>query len=410
MFTMALLTLSVCTLAAAPADTNVPAGAGPIDRISGYVAGEGRLFFQSPQFAGQRDEDVSLSAQPEYYHRWSGGPSLTFTPFGRVDSADPERTHWDIRELSYLSPFDDGFFRIGVSRVFWGATEFVHLVDVINQTDWIEHIDGEDKLGQPMAEFSMTKGWGTVEVFGLPYFRERTFPGVNGRLRQGLLVDTDHPLFRSPSGRRNFDLAARYSRSFGGVDVGIYVFRGTTRTPFLVPSTLLDPNGPGPSRLIPFYEQSTQFGMDLQWATGNWLWKFEGLRHAGWFKPYVAATGGLEYTFWGVAGSKTDFGVLAEYAYDQRGDDATTTSIFDNDLFLGMRLTPNDVANTQFLAGIMQDLGESESVLSIEASRRFGSQWRLTLETWLFLSAPQHSLLYDLRRDNFLRAELAYCF
>jgi hypothetical protein len=223
-------------------------------------------------------------------------------------------------------------------------------------------------------------------------------------------VDTDHPLFRSPSGRKNLDLAARYSRSIGSLDFGIYVFHGTARTPYLVPSTTLDPNDSGPLRLIPFYEMSTQFGTDLQWASGNWLWKLEALRHSGWFKPYVAATGGVEYTFWGIAGSKTDFGVLAEYAYDQRGDEATTTSTFDNDLFLGMRLTPNDVANTQFLMGMMQDLGESETAMSIEASRRFGSQWRLTLEAWFFLSAPEHSLLYDLHRDNFLRAEMAYCF
>jgi hypothetical protein len=75
-----------------------------------------------------------------------------------------------------------------------------------------------------------------------------------------------------------------------------------------------------------------------------------------------------------------------------------------------MRLTPNDVAGTQLLVGLMQDLGESESVLSVEASRRFGSHWRLILESWFFLAQPRDSILYDLRDDDFARLELAYYF
>ena len=407
MYAALLLVLGAWTLSAEP---NSPKRYEPIDRISGYLSGEARLFLQDPLYPGQRDQDVSFAAQPEYYHQWKDGTALTFTPFGRVDSADPERTHWDIRELNYLYPRDDWFFRVGVARVFWGATEFVHLVDIINQTDWVEHIDGEDKLGQPMVEFSITKDWGTLDFFVLPYFRERTFPGRQGRLRPDPVIDTDDAIFRSPSEQRNIDIAGRYSRSFGSLDFGIYAFRGTGRTPLLVPSNYLDPNAPGPIRLVPFYEQMTQVGTDLQWATGNWLWKFEALYHSGYLDPYFAATGGFEYTFWGIAGSKSDLGLLAEYAYDQRGDDITTTSIFDNDIFLGMRWTPNDTANTQFLAGIMQDLGESENLLTIEASRRLGSHWRLILEAWFFFSAPEDSLLYYIRDDDFVRMELAYYF
>lgn len=405
-----LCALGAWTLNAAGADTNQPREAGPIDRISGYVSGEGRWFSQPPHYSGQEEQNASLAAQPEYYHQWTGGSAFTFTPFGRIDSADPERTHWDIRELNYLYPYDDWYFRLGIARVFWGSTEFVHLIDIVNQTDWIEHVDGEDKLGQPMVEFSMTKDWGTVDFFILPYFRERTFPGRKGRLRPEIVVDTDAAIFRSPSAEHNIDVAGRYSRSFGGLDFGIYAFRGTGRNPLLVPSSFLNPGDASPLRLIPFYEQMTQVGTDLQWATGNWLWKLEALYHSGYLDPYFAATGGVEYTFWGALGSKTDFGLLAEYAWDQRGDDVTTTSVFDNDVFLGMRLTPNDVANTQFLAGVMQDLGEAERVLSIEASRRFGSHWRLIVEAWFFLSAPANSILHDVRRDDFVRTELAYYF
>ncbi len=378
--------------------------------LTGYVSAEGRWFFQDPLFPGQEDNNASLAAQPEYYHQWANGSIFTFTPFGRIDSADSERTHWDIRELYYLYPKDWWSFRFGIARVFWGATEFVHLVDVVNQTDLVEHIDGEDKLGQPMLQFTASRDWGTLDIFILPYFRERTYPGREGRLRPELEIDTDHPLYKNTSEERAQDLVIRYSRTVGDIDFGVYYLKGTSRDPLLVPSDYLDPNDPGELRLIPFYDRVDQFGVDAQWATGNWLWKFEGLYRSGYLDPFFAAVGGLEYTFVGFAGGKTDVGLLAEYAYDQRGDDPEMTSIFDNDAFFGLRLSPNDMASTMVLMGVMQDLNDAENAVIVEASRRFGTHWRLSLDAWLFCNVAENSVLHDLRDDSFLRMELAYHF
>ena len=177
---------------------SLPAASGGRSGLTGYVAAEGRLFFHDPLFADQEEHNASLVAQPEYYYQWESGGLFTFTPFGRVDSADSERTHWDIRELYYLHAQDWWSFRFGLARVFWGATEFVHLVDVVNQTDLVEHIDGEDKLGQPMLQFTASRDWGTLDIFVLPYFRERTFPGQEGRLRPALVIDTDDAVYREP--------------------------------------------------------------------------------------------------------------------------------------------------------------------------------------------------------------------
>ncbi len=375
--------------------------------VSGYVSAEARVFFTDPLYAGQEEHDVSVAAQPEYYHQWENGASFTFVPFGRLDSTDPERTHFDIRELNYLYRQDNWYFRLGIGKVFWGATEFVHLVDIINQTDLIEDPDTEDKLGQPMVQFSISPSWGTVQFFMLPYFRERTFPGRKGRLRLPTLIDTEHPVYENTSEQRNVDIALRYSRTLGGADLGAYFFHGTNREPWLLSPELIDPNDTDTSRVIPFYEQINQIGADLQYATGNWLWKFEGFYRSGYVDSFFAATGGVEYTFFNVAGSNTDVGVLAEYAYDDRDFDA---ALFQNDAFLGLRLAPNDAAGTQVLFGYGQDLDASENAMRIEASRRIGSHWRLSLEAWLFLNAEPGSIQHSLRDDDFVRLELAYYF
>ncbi len=409
-----VLSVALLTLLAANAlgDARDPCDAthGARGELTGCVSVEGRGFFEDPLYREQEDNNGSLAAQPEYYYQWENGSIFTFTPFGRIDSADSERTHWDIRELYYLYPRDWWSVRAGVGRVFWGATEFVHLVDVINQTDLVEHIDGEDKLGQPLFQFSASRNWGSLDVFILPFFRERTFPGREGRLRPGLVIDTDHAVFESTSEENAKDLVIRYSRTLGGIDFGVYFFKGTNRDPLLVPADYLDPNDTDDPRLIPFYERVDQFGVDAQWATGNWLWKFEGLYRDGYVDPFFAGTGGVEYTFFGVGGGNTDVGLLAEYAYDHRGDDPEMTSIYDNDAFFGVRLSPNDMASTLVLVGFMQDLDDSENALIVEAGRRFGSHWRLSLDAWIFCNTSEESVIYDLRDDSFLRMELAYHF
>ena len=62
---------------------------------SGYVSVQGRGFWQDAQFPDQRDGDISLAFEPEYYKDWNNGfQAVTFSPFLRLDSTDPERTHF----------------------------------------------------------------------------------------------------------------------------------------------------------------------------------------------------------------------------------------------------------------------------------------------------------------------------
>ncbi|NQT83573.1 hypothetical protein HQ563_11135 [bacterium] len=380
------------------------AAAATTSELSGYVAAEGSVFFNSPLSPEQERHSASLALQPEFYHEWENGSGFLVVPFARLDSADPERTHFDVRELNYLWLADRWELRVGVGKVFWGTTEFVHLVDIVNQTDLVEDIDEEDKLGQPMVHLSIPRDWGIVDMFILPYFRERTFPGRKGRLRFPLVVDTDNAKYESAAEEHRLDFAIRYSHSIGDWDIGIYHFNGTGREPTLLPDS--DENGE--PVLIPLYEQINQTGVDLQLVAGQWLWKLEALYRTGQADDFFAAVGGFEYTLVGVAGTAMDLGIVAEWAYDDRGDEATTP--YENDAMFGFRLTLNDPASSQILAGLMQDMHSSARAISIEASHRIGSNWKATLEAWAFLDAPEDDLFYSFRDDDFVRLGLAYYF
>ena len=122
------------------------------------------------------------------------------TPFFRFDAADPDRTHADLREaylLLYGDVGDDEWeLRVGVDQVFWGVVESRSLVDIVNQTDLVEHPNEKTKMGQPMAHFTWSGEWGALELFGLTWHRPRTFPGRHGRQRAELVVDHDLTLVR----------------------------------------------------------------------------------------------------------------------------------------------------------------------------------------------------------------------
>ena len=381
----------------------VPSGA-LAGELSGYVGLEGRFFFHEGMFDEQEKDNGSVVLEPELYHEFLSGHSFTFVPFYRCDSADSRRSHFDIRELNYLWLNDDWELRFGVGKVFWGKTEFVHLVDIINQTDLIEHIDEEDKLGQPMVHLSVPRDWGVLDMFVLPWFRERTFPGQKGRLRTGLKIDTDHARYESGAEEHHVDFAVRYSHTIGDWDFGIYNFTGTSREPTL----LADTNKNGRPILVPYYEQINQTGIDAQLVTGDWLWKLEGLYRTGQEEDYFASVGGFEYTFVNIAESRMDLGVIGEYAYDERGEEATT--VYDNDAMFGARLMVNDADSSELLVGLIQDLNSSARGVKLEASRRFGSNWRLTLEAWAFFDLPEEDLYHSLQDDDFIRLQLAYYF
>ena len=227
--------------------TNMPVLANDLD-IAGSVGIESRFFPASPQFPDQFD-DLELSAylEPRYLgESRNQREQFEFTPFARLDSQDQRRSHADIRELYWRHIDDNWELLAGVSRVFWGVAEFRHLVDIINQTDLVEDIDGEEKLGQPMLNLLTQHDWGDVSLYVMPWFRERTFPGKNGRLRYPLVTD-GNAQYQSGNGRNHIDVAARYSHYLGNWDFGIAYFNGTGREPRLV----LNENG---TRLVPVYD------------------------------------------------------------------------------------------------------------------------------------------------------------
>jgi len=375
---------------------------------SGYLSAEVRGFPAAASDPRQHGNNLSFSAQPEYYREWDAGrQSITVVPFARWDQGDSERSHADIRELNWLTVSDNWELRLGIGKVYWGVTESQHLVDIINQTDFVENLDGEDKLGQPMAHLALIRDWGTVDLFVLPGFRERSFASAQGRPRSQPRIDTRLTQYESARGQRNIDYAARWSHYIGDWDIGLSYFHGTSRDPTLLP--VLPPNAGDEIVIAPRYEIIDQFSVDVQATLGDWLWKLESIRRNGQGDTnYTAATGGFEYTFVGLFESNYDLGLIGELLWDERGKDAPV--LFDNDTMIGARFTLNDAQSSELLLGLIIDNDDQSKMLNIEGSRRFGERWKLSLEARAFSKVPEQGLLYGMRDDDYLQLELARYF
>lgn len=363
-------------------------------------------YFKDPGDFGQTQNDLALRLQGQYDSRWNDdNDSFTFVPYLLLDKQDDKRTHADIREALWIHVGDDWELRSGVTRVFWGRTEFTNVVDVINQTDLV---DGDDeKLGQPMINLSVVHDWGIFDFYWLVGFRERTFPGEDGRLRTPLVVDTDHPVYLKNASPHSLDFAFRWQRPVTDeLDMALSLFSGVDREPsFSFNFDFADP------KLVPYYSHKDQVGLELEYIHDSIALKFEGIDVRSVVENYDSAVVGFEYTFNSIFQSDIDMTFITEYMWDSRNQ--TAPGFMEHDLGLGTRFTFNDEFDTSILAGVLWDNQTDEKLASIEGERRIGEHFKLKVQARVVMDRGQPELgqttwqiLQDLSNSNLLNSNL----
>lgn len=412
--------------------------AGKLDLELGY---ESTVFFEE----GQRPDDRplkqqtnnSFTAELEYYHSWADdSQSFTFTPFYRYDETDDERTHGDIREMIWHQVADSYELKVGIGKVFWGVTESAHLVDIVNQTDSVEAIDGEDKLGQPMVQLLLEEDWGNLDVFILPYHSERTFAGPNARLSGGF--EMADAVYEADDEESNVDVALRWSHYWDELEYSLSYFHGTSREPTLGIKVNSDRSLEG----LPYYPLIEQYGIELQYLYEDWTWKLEGIYRKGmpeqnvnvngqnvgiyeqeaipFFsipasttigdeKDYYATVAGFEYTQVGIFESRVDLGWVVEHLYDSRDEKAAITAS-EHDVLLATRWVANDADDSELLAGIFYDYEYEDYSLSLEGNTRILDNISVELEGRFFMIEDEENSQYGFRNEDFVKLSLTYFY
>jgi hypothetical protein len=356
-------------------------------------------------------EEPSVAVTLNFINEWNGrSRSFVFKPFFRYDNMDEYRTHFDIREMVWTAKYSQDehpwMLKIGIDKVFWGTAESHHLDDVINQTDLVEDISGEAKLGQPMARITMDREWGVLDFFILPWFRERTFTGPNGRLHPpGFSLALVPNVYEAKDGNSHVDYALHWAKTFHNVDIALSQFVGTNRDPRLTQDSkyrTID-NIAG---YVLSYDQMSQTGVDISVLLGDWIIKAESLHRDTHYDHYWAGVAGIEYPFFSVFKTSYDVSTFIEFNYDSRG----ATALYQSDVFTGLNINFNNSLNTQIKAGLLTDTTDKSRSTRFDLSSRIVAQWSMHLVGQFYNTIAEGNPLYQVKSDSFVQASLTRYF
>ena len=384
--------------------TSVSACAVTKVQTGGLVAADGRVFFLPPKYAGQEyGHGVSLVVDPKLtVDVQDGRHKLTIEPFYRLDPVDDQRSHADLREASYRLSLRGWKMGIGAGIFSWGVLESYRPTDVLNQTDFVESVDGTQKLGQPYAEVGWAGEKVSITAWYLPYFRERTYQGVRGRPRGATVVDTGSAQYETELKQWQPSGAVRVAVHHRGVDLGIGLFTGLSREPRFV-LQLSD------LRVSARYELSQRAMADFQWSYKGFSLKAEGFfcLYSKELTRFGGGGAGVDYTFSSFY-KGADLTLAAELLFDTRGDDLPIT-FFRHNAFAGLRLAINDTGNTEVTLGTVVDIIDGTTWGRFEAHRRFGEHWQVAATANLFFG-QQGTIPGSFNRDHYAQLRIAYLF
>jgi hypothetical protein len=362
--------------------------------VRGYVGADTRVYMDRAAFPGQESTPFSLLAEPQLVVISDDRrKELQFVPYVRR-SFGTDRESADIRDLfgRYRGAGWSG--TIGISRVFWGATESHHMIDIINQSDLREDYRGDFKLGQPMVLLALDHPWGQIEALALPGFRERRFAKPRSRPRLALPIQGQSDF---PDGK-DLDWALRGSFSKDRLDAHLYHFEGLSREPDLLP--VFDATG-AVQALRPSYRRISQTGLDFTYAHGALIAKGEFLSRSGYSRNFIAGVVGGEYVL-GAGASGADRALFLEYLFDRRPDDAPPPLV-RRGWFLGARYAANDSASSEIRGGIIFDRDSGARAARIEGSRRILKDWSIVIEYIGFSNVERSVSLGSYGRDSYFR-------
>ncbi|MBK1635415.1 hypothetical protein [Rhodovulum adriaticum] len=366
-------------------------------------------------------------------------------------------TSLDLSKAHVSGDLDGVRWLVGRDVVFWGVTESYNPVNVINQRGDFASTGEEDRLGQTMAMLSFeTAGLGNFSLYGLFGFRPFDEPRRSDRLRYYVAGDDRRTLYESGEG---VDFALRNTNTVdlgnGSLDYAVSLFSGRDRQPVYLPGCAFKTatvseatcdavnadirasyeslSGRGNAGLlaqifgaaspatrafllggdsvgaVPYYQDMQQVGLELAYATGDWLFKFEGAQRFTARDNYFAGVIGAEYAFGDVFGSGGGLTVTAEYLYDDRSALQPPTFVED-DVFLGVRYDFNNMSGASLSVGALRDLDSRAMVTTVEASWRLAGNTRVSVSSAIIDADDPFDPLSALDRDDFLEIGLDYFF
>lgn len=291
--------------------------------------------------------------------------------------------------IAKVSWSNDSFqFDAGYNLVYWGVTEGINVVNIINQRDQIRDYFRKQGLGQLMLSASYFGDDINLEAYILPNFEELNFGSTTQPWGLGLPVDDSKSTFESSEGRNHIDYAARVSGMVDDLEYGIFYFDGTYREPlyYLDEST---------EYLVPHYILGKTVGLDAQYLYGSNIYKLElAYFKPNSFKEYVSSTLGIEKVLESSLFDNGEGTIYLEYYYDSRRNDNSVA--FQNDIFLAYKHSTYNAYDIEVKVGGIIDIEHTGVIGTLNITGKITKSLKSELELIYFNANDiQDALFYS---------------
>lgn len=322
-----------------------------------------------------------------------------------------ERRYIDINELYAAKNVGAYRFEIGKRVVYWGELEGYNITDVFNRKNYLlDPFDKSAKLGSWSGTVSRYFGDDVLEA-GVKFYEDDLD-----------LADTHTPYYPLPipySSRLNLQ-DERYTPT-------VYVSYAMTSEGMLESESrvILWHGYDNKRNFIPVDrgQRLAQYAYMVDKALflshvvyEDMIFKLEGsythvIDHAL-MSDYWQFGAGAEKSLYDIGGADVTFyAEYYRYIYqdDTKVKNVDLSEIYDDDLFLALKLNFNDTRSSEIKAGMLYDLGNSEKVFKIEAGMRVLDRFLLHGE-WLRLLPEPNTLLSVFDDHTRVKFGLSYTF
>ncbi|MFO4721074.1 malate transporter [Vibrio cholerae] len=370
---------------------------GAEEKVEGYIGLAADFYQESSPNSVCCDHFAATMILAPRMSWWNEqGWAVNFTPYMEYE-APSEQGFINLREANLTYAAESTEWLIGYGLVYWGVTEVYQPVNIVNQYDGRIALGYEEKMGQPMLQMRWLPEWGETQFLILPFHQTRTWREPNQRraLTKPVSSDALHP-----DGEQPLDLASRVNFWQDELDIALSAFYGNSREPLLIETA---------SEWQQSYAKIFQFGTELQWTKDDLLVKGEGTLKSGEGSTYGTLVAGFEYSLYGFSFSQGQLGLIAEYTWDNRDTSAPAT-IYDNDLFLGLRWQANDVSDTELLLSGLFDLDDASQIYKLTASGRINHHWRWVAESYYLSAMANNEPMAYLSSESYLSIKAEFYF
>ena len=321
-----------------------------------------------------------------------------------------ERRYLILNELYFFKELDDYSLTFGKTIKYWGELEGFNIADIYNQKNYLlDSLNKDEKLGS--LGFNITKyiDENTLE-FGVKFYEENLkYPSLNSPYNPFPINYTKELELSDSKFSPTFYLSYSFIiEDYFDSETKMILYHGYDNKRYFT----LTPK----QKLSQYAYKSNKILLLSNIVYDDAIFKYElsytDVINDKKISDYTQLSLGLEKTLYNLAQTNISFYLeYYRYLYMQKNkiQNVDISEVYDNDIFLALRIDFQDPRDSKLKAGVFYDLSLSERIFKIEAQSRIVDNFVLNTE-FLQIVSKEETLLSTIGDSTRLVLGITYSF